>query len=270
MQDERKKYYWLKLQRDFFKRHDIKIIENMMNGKDYILFYLKLLCESVDHNGNLRFNENIPYNEEMLAVITNTNVDTVRSAIRVFSQLGMIEILDDGTYYMNEMQKMIGSETKWAEKKRIYRQKQKENQIEAIEDKQENNREVAKGEVDSVINSFNATCKSLKQVLQINSIIEDDLLNTLSVYTTADFKKAFEKTEASDFLKGKTGGNWKASFGWIVKKDNLEKILAGNYDNDRQFKKESKNSNEEKTDFEAENEQITDEVKDMLGDMGVD
>ena len=46
-----KKYYWLKLKKDFFKRHDIQIIENMPNGKDYVLFYLKLLVESVDHEG---------------------------------------------------------------------------------------------------------------------------------------------------------------------------------------------------------------------------
>lgn len=118
-----KKYYWLKLQRDFFKRHDIRIIEGLPNGKDYILFYLKLLCESIDHEGNLRFSDQIPYNEDMLATITNTNVDIVRSAIKVFTQLNMMEIMDDGTYYMNEVKKMIGSETEWAEKKRGYREK---------------------------------------------------------------------------------------------------------------------------------------------------
>lgn len=120
---ENKRYYWLKLKRDFFRRHDIQIVENMPNGKDYILFYLKLLCESVDHNGNLRFSEQIPYNEQMLATITNTNIDVVRSAIRVFEELGMMEVLDDGTYFMSEVQKMLGSETKWAEKKRDYRLK---------------------------------------------------------------------------------------------------------------------------------------------------
>ena len=120
---ENKRYYWLKLKRDFFRRHDIQIVENMPNGKDYILFYLKLLCESVDHNGNLRFSEQIPYNEQMLATITNTNIDVVRSAIQVFEELGMMEVLDDGTYFMNEVQKMLGSETKWAEKKRDYRLK---------------------------------------------------------------------------------------------------------------------------------------------------
>ena len=122
-----KKYYWLKLKKDFFKRHDIQIIENMPNGKDYVLFYLKLLVESVDHNGGLRFNETIPYNEQMLATITNTNIDTVSKAMELFRSLGMVEILDDQTIYMNEVSKMLGAETYWAEKKREQRQKAKLN-----------------------------------------------------------------------------------------------------------------------------------------------
>ena len=67
-----KKYYWMKLKEDFFKRHDTQIIESMPNGKDYIIFYLKLLLESLSHEGALRFNENIPYSEDMLATITRT------------------------------------------------------------------------------------------------------------------------------------------------------------------------------------------------------
>ena len=121
---ENGKYYWLKLKRDFFKRHDIQIIEVMPNGKDYILFYLKLLCESVDHDGSLRFSEEIPYNDQMLATITNTNVDIVRSAVKLFIELRMMELMDDGTFYMTQVEKMIGGETKWAEKKRLQRAKE--------------------------------------------------------------------------------------------------------------------------------------------------
>ena len=117
-----KKYYWLKLKRDFFKRHDIRIIEEMPNGKDYILFYLKLLLESIDHDGTLRFSDAIPYNEQMLSVVTNTNVDIVRSAMKIFTELNMMEVLDDGTFFMSEVNKMIGSETEWARKKRLYRE----------------------------------------------------------------------------------------------------------------------------------------------------
>lgn len=104
-----KRYYWLKLQRDFFKRHDIRIIEEMENGKDYLLFYLKLLVESIDHEGYLRFSDTVPYNERMLSVVTNTNIDIVRAALTVFSELGMIELLEDSTIFMSEVQKMIGA-----------------------------------------------------------------------------------------------------------------------------------------------------------------
>jgi predicted phage replisome organizer len=115
---ENGKFYWLKLKRDFFKRHDIRIIEEMPNGKDYILFYLKLLLESVDHEGELRFSDTIPYNENMLSVVTNTNIDIVRAAMRLFIDLQMMTVFDDKTIYMTEVEKLIGSETKWAEYKR--------------------------------------------------------------------------------------------------------------------------------------------------------
>ena len=123
---ETKKYYWLKLKRDFFKRHDIRIIEEMPNGKDYILFYLKLLLESIDHEGSLRFSDTIPYNEQMLSVVTNTNIDIVRSAMKLFIELNMMSICDDQTIYMTEVSKLIGCETEWAKKKRLYREKMDE------------------------------------------------------------------------------------------------------------------------------------------------
>lgn len=123
--NDSKKYYWLKLDRNFFKRHDIRIVETMPNGKDYILFYLKLLCESTSHEGCLRFSETIPYSPEMLATVTNTNVDVVRSAIKIFSELHMLEVLDDGTIFMQEVAKLVGSETGSARRKREYRNEQK-------------------------------------------------------------------------------------------------------------------------------------------------
>jgi predicted phage replisome organizer len=121
-----KKYYWLKLKRDFFKRHDIKIIESMENGKDYVLFYLKLLLESVDHEGELRFSATVPYNDKMLATITDTNIDVVRSAVKIFSELGMMETFDDGTLYMEQVSTMLGFETSDAIRMRETREKKKQ------------------------------------------------------------------------------------------------------------------------------------------------
>lgn len=245
-----KKYYWLKLKRDFFKRHDIQIIEDMDNGKDYILFYLKLLCESVDHDGNLRFSEQIPYNEKMLATITNTNVDIVRNAIKIFSELGMMDVLDDGTIYMNEVSKMLGSETYWAERKRIQNERKKigvgnfptesnsfptspSKSIE-IETDKEKEIEIEKRErinYQEIVDMYNDTCVSFPQLKALSDARKKAIKARLKTYSLDDFKLMFTKAEASSFLKGGNDRNWSATFDWMLKDANMAKILDGNYDN---------------------------------------
>lgn len=44
------------------------------------------------------------------------------------------------------------------------------------------------------------------------------------------FEGLFEKVARSDFLMGKTG-SWKADFDWLLKPDNLTRVLEGRYDN---------------------------------------
>lgn len=130
-----RKFYWLKLQNNFFDRDEIKIVENMPNGKDYIIFYLKLLLKSVETEGKLRFRGIIPYTPEMLSNITGTNVDTVRASIKLFTDLQLMELWDDGTLFMTETQNMIGSETEWAKKKREYRNNlKKQDEVKKLED----------------------------------------------------------------------------------------------------------------------------------------
>ncbi len=119
-----KRFIWLKLQHDFFNRDEIRIIESQPNGKDYIIFYLKLMLKSINDNGKLLFKDTIPYTPEMLASITNTSIDTVRVAIDAFVKLDLITLLDDGALFMQEVQKLVGSETPDAERKRIARAKQ--------------------------------------------------------------------------------------------------------------------------------------------------
>lgn len=117
----KKRYFWLKLPKDFFKRHDMRIIEGMPNGKDMLLLYMKLLCESIDHEGSLRYSEKIPYTPEMLATIMNTDVEIVKQALAIFKDLGLIEIRNDKTIFMTKVPDMTGSETKAAQYMREYR-----------------------------------------------------------------------------------------------------------------------------------------------------
>ena len=123
---QNKKYYWLKLRDDFFERDEVKIIEGQQNGKDYIIFYMKLLLKSVKTEGELYFRDAIPYSPQMLATITGTNIDTVKVAVDLFTSLGLMEKWSNGTLFMLETQNMIGSESKWANYKRVERSKKEQ------------------------------------------------------------------------------------------------------------------------------------------------
>ena len=119
---DNERYYWLKLHRDFFKRHDIRVLEEMPRGKETVLLLLKLMTESVDHGGALRFSDKIPYTEAMLACVTNTEEAVVHDALQILQDLGMAERKEDGTLFLPAVAKLLGSETYAAKRKRDYRQ----------------------------------------------------------------------------------------------------------------------------------------------------
>lgn len=121
-----KKYYWLKLKEDFFEEDAISWIEEQEKGKEYCLFYLKLCLKSLKSNGLLIRNVGnllVPYDPKTLAKITNTDIDTVRVSMEILTKIGLIQILENGEIFITQLQNMVGSETKWAEKKRLQRQK---------------------------------------------------------------------------------------------------------------------------------------------------
>lgn len=143
-----KKYYWLKLSLDFFEREEIRVIESMPNGKEYVLFYMKLLLKTANSDGLLILKGIMPYTPEIIAKLTNTDIDIVRSAVKIFLQFGMMQRLEDKTLYMNEIQSMLGCETEYARKKREYREKKKlellnyaEDDFKTTEDKEQDKTE---------------------------------------------------------------------------------------------------------------------------------
>lgn len=105
-----KKYFWLKLRRDFFKRHDIRILKAMDNGEAIVLFYIELLAESVDHEGALRYSPSKPYTPDMLAVIFDTNAAFVGEALEVLEAAELIKTEEDGTIVLPKALELIGNE----------------------------------------------------------------------------------------------------------------------------------------------------------------
>jgi predicted phage replisome organizer len=119
------KYYWLKLHNNFFEKEEIKMLLAMPNGTMYVIIYLKLLLKSLETEGTLIFKRTIPYTPEMIASITGENIDVVRIAIDIFINFRLMDSLENGALFMNEIENMVGSESKWAEIKRKQRNDKK-------------------------------------------------------------------------------------------------------------------------------------------------
>lgn len=120
---DNKKYYYLRLVDNFYDRDEMIMLESMPDGYMYSNILLKLYLRSLKNEGKLLFNDRIPYNSTMLASITRFPVGVIEKALKIFLELGLIEILDNGAIYMLDIQDFIGKSTTEADRKRNYRKR---------------------------------------------------------------------------------------------------------------------------------------------------
>ena len=120
MSDNRK-YYYLKLKENYFDDDSIVLLESMQDGVLYSNILLKLYLKSLKNGGRLQLDENIPYTAQMIATITRQQIGTVERALQIFLKLGLVELLDSGTYYMSNIELLIGRSSTEAERKRAAR-----------------------------------------------------------------------------------------------------------------------------------------------------
>ena len=118
-----KKYYWLKLPKDFFLNPKIKKLRKIAGGDTYTIIYQKLMLLTLKTDGILEY-ENIEdtFIDE-LALILDEDIDNVKVTISYLLRQGLLEQLDNTSYLMSEVPKFIGSETTSAERVRRHRNK---------------------------------------------------------------------------------------------------------------------------------------------------
>lgn len=88
---------WIKIVTDIFDDEKILMIESMPEKDSIIVIWFKLLCLAGKQNnsGVFMFNDKIPYTDEMLSTIFRRPLNTVRLALSVFEEYGMIEIVNN-------------------------------------------------------------------------------------------------------------------------------------------------------------------------------
>jgi predicted phage replisome organizer/uncharacterized phage protein (TIGR02220 family) len=195
-----KKYYYLKLKDNFYESEQLIILQNMQDGYLYSDILMKLYLRSLKTEGKLMFNDLIPYTPSILAQIVRHQVGTVEKALKIFKELGLIEILDNGAIYMMDIQNFIGKSSSEGDRKREYRskiQKEKTNLLGQMSDKRPPEIEI---EIE----------RDIEKEIEIE--IKKDIMSSEKSHDHAAAK------EIIDYLNLKTGKHFKYT------KNNINKI----------------------------------------------
>lgn len=129
-----RRYYWLKLQKDFFTNKWVKKLKKLPGGYEYTVIYLEMMLMSIENNGYIYFDGVEKTFDEEIALTIGEDIDAVRITIDFLERAGLIvRGSDDDQFALPEVQENIGSETDGAVRSRRFRERHRE-EITGIED----------------------------------------------------------------------------------------------------------------------------------------
>ena len=120
-----KRYYWLKLQNDFFKSLRIKKLRRLAGGDTYTIIYLKMQLKCLADGGYWYHKGVFETFEEEVALDIDEELEDVKITIQYLLSCGLMEVTDSpDTYKMPYVIDNIGSEGSSAQRVRDFRKKQ--------------------------------------------------------------------------------------------------------------------------------------------------
>lgn len=126
---ENRRYYYLKVKENFYDSEAMKILENMQDGMIFSNLLMKMYLMSLKNNGILMLTERKPHTPQTIATCTRHQAGTVERAIQILIELGLVEILNDGTLYMSDIQLLIGQSSTEGERKKRERMRLQEKNL---------------------------------------------------------------------------------------------------------------------------------------------
>lgn len=122
---EPKRYFWLKLHKDFFQRKEIKRLRKIAGGDTYTIIYLKMLLRSIMSDGKLYFDGLEENFAAEVALDLDESEENVQITITYLLNSGLLEMRSDDEYYLPDTKNSTGCETAVAARVRRHREKQK-------------------------------------------------------------------------------------------------------------------------------------------------
>ena len=118
---QKKVYFWLKLDQNFFKNLAIKQALRMPGGKDMIIVYQMLMLESLATDGVIYYDGMLPTIEKELAVRLDVKEEDIQMTLAYFKSVGLVQVDDSNNAEMLQVPALIEQETDWARYKREQR-----------------------------------------------------------------------------------------------------------------------------------------------------
>ena len=122
---EPKRYFWLKLHKDFFQRKEIKRLRKIAGGDTYTIIYLKMLLRSIMNDGKLYFDGLEDDFASELALDLDEKEENVQITIQYLLKSGLLEMCSDEEYYLPDTKDSTGCETAVASRVRKHRERKK-------------------------------------------------------------------------------------------------------------------------------------------------
>ena len=121
-----KRYYWIKLKDSFMSSDEIDYLMSQPDGANYVVLYQMLCLKTVNTGGCLvsQIGEMlIPYDAEKIQRECKWfSLATVRVALSVYKQIGLIFESPDGILAISNYSDIVGSETDYSAQKRLQRE----------------------------------------------------------------------------------------------------------------------------------------------------
>ena len=127
-----KRFYWLKLQKNFFRQKEIKKLRKIAGGDTYTIIYQEMLLLSVEDEGKLFFEGMEDTFAEELALELDETVENVQMTLAYLAKHNLIEKVSEDEYLMSKTQSMVGSQSESTERVRRLRQKNKVIELESV------------------------------------------------------------------------------------------------------------------------------------------
>lgn len=108
-ENDSKKFYWLKLNKDHFNEYKIRSLMSEKKGDTYTLIYEQLRCECLNYDGVLRYSKERAYKIDELAYVINRPPKLLKETLKVLVEKQLIEIWEDGTIYIFDVKDNVGN-----------------------------------------------------------------------------------------------------------------------------------------------------------------